>query len=120
MVPRESQRERAQDVAIAWAYLIVAGLCEVGWPIGLKWTQQPGGIVIGAAMAVVSLAISGGFLFLAQRDISLGTSYAVWTGIGAAGTFLVGVWFFGDPSSFGRWLGAALIIAGVITLRLAH
>jgi quaternary ammonium compound-resistance protein SugE len=117
MVPRESQRERAQDVAIAWAYLIAAGLCEVGWPIGLKWTQQPGGIVIGAAMAVVSLAISGGFLFLAQRDISLGTSYAVWTGIGAAGTFLVGVWF---SSSFGRWLGAALIIAGVITLRLAH
>jgi multidrug transporter EmrE-like cation transporter len=56
----------------------------------------------------------------AARDISLGTSYAVWTGIGAAGTFLVGVWFFGDPSSFGRWLGAALIIAGVITLKLAH
>src|SRR5262249_6938841 len=117
---RESQRERAQDVAIAWAYLIAAGLCEVGWPIGLKWTQQPGGIVFGAAIAVVSLAISGGLLFLAQRDISLGTSYAVWTGIGAAGTFLVGVWFFGDPSSFGRWLGASLIIAGVITLKLAH
>ena len=107
-------------MAIAWAYLIVAGLCEVGWPIGLKWTQQPGGIVVGAAIAVISLAISGGLLFLAQRDISLGTSYAVWTGIGAAGTFLVGVWFFGDPSSFGRWLGAALIIAGVITLKLAH
>ena len=64
--------------------------------------------------------ISGGLLFLAQRDISLGTSYAVWTGIGAAGTFLVGVWFFGDPSSLGRWLGASLIIAGVITLKLAH
>jgi quaternary ammonium compound-resistance protein SugE len=107
-------------VAIAWAYLIVAGLCEVGWPIGLKWTQQPGWTVLGAAVAVISLAISGGLLFLAQRDISLGTSYAVWTGIGAAGTFLVGVWFFGDPSSFGRWLGATLIIAGVITLKLAH
>ena len=60
------------------------------------------------------LAVSG------AADISLGTSYAVWTGIGAAGTFLVGVWFFGDPSSFGRWLGASLIIAGVITLKLAH
>jgi len=117
---RESQRERAQDVAIAWAYLIAAGLCEVGWPIGLKWTQEPGWTVLGTAMAVVSLAISGGLLFLAQRDISLGTSYAVWTGIGAAGTFLVGVWFFGDPSSLGRWLGASLIIAGVITLKLAH
>jgi quaternary ammonium compound-resistance protein SugE len=117
---RESQRERAQDVAIAWAYLIAAGLCEVGWPIGLKWTQEPGWTVLGTAMAVISLVISGGLLFLAQRDISLGTSYAVWTGIGAAGTFLVGVWFFGDPSSFGRWLGASLIIAGVITLKLAH
>jgi quaternary ammonium compound-resistance protein SugE len=117
---RESQRERARDVAIAWAYLIAAGLCEVGWPIGLKWTQEPGRTVVGAAIAVISLAISGGLLFLAQRDISLGTSYAVWTGIGAAGTFLVGVWLFGDPSSFGRWLGATLIIAGVITLKLAH
>jgi quaternary ammonium compound-resistance protein SugE len=117
---RESQREQAQDVAIAWAYLIAAGLCEIGWPIGLKWTQEPGWTVLGTAMAVVSLAISGGLLFLAQRDISLGTSYAVWTGIGAAGTFLVGVWFFGDPSSLGRWLGASLIIAGVITLKLAH
>jgi quaternary ammonium compound-resistance protein SugE len=117
---RESQREQVEDVAIAWAYLIAAGLCEVGWPIGLKWTQEPGWTVLGTAMAVISLAISDSLLFLAQRDISLGTSYAVWTGIGAAGTFLVGVWFFGDPSSFGRWLGASLIIAGVITLKLAH
>jgi len=68
----------------------------------------------------VSMAISGALLYLAQREIALGTSYAVWTGIGAAGTFLVGVWFFGDPSSLGRWLGASLIIAGVITLKLAH
>jgi quaternary ammonium compound-resistance protein SugE len=100
--------------------MIAAGLCEIGWPIGLKWTQEPGWTVLGTAMAVISLGISGGLLFLAQRDISLGTSYAVWTGIGAAGTFLVGVWFFGDPSSLGRWLGASLIIAGVITLKLAH
>jgi quaternary ammonium compound-resistance protein SugE len=55
-----------------------------------------------------------------EKDISLGTSYAVWTGIGAAGTFLVGVWFFGDPSSLGRWVGTALMIGGVITLKLAH
>ncbi len=72
--PANRKRERAQDVAIAWAYLIAAGLCEIGWPIGLKWTQDPGWTVLGTAMAVVSLAISGGLLFLAQRDISLGTS----------------------------------------------
>ena len=108
------------DMAIAWAYLIVAGLFEIGWPIGLKWAQEPGRVIVGVAVAVVSMAISGALLFLAQKDIALGTSYAVWTGIGAAGTFLVGVWFFGDPSSLGRWLGAALIIGGVITLKLAH
>ena len=107
-------------MAIAWTCLIVAGLFEIGWPIGLKWAQAPGKLVIGVVVAVVSMALSGALLFLAQREIALGTSYAVWTGIGAAGTFLVGVWFFGDPNSFGRWLGAALIIAGVATLRLAH
>jgi quaternary ammonium compound-resistance protein SugE len=107
-------------MTLAWAFLIAAGLFEIGWPIGLKWAQEPGRIVIGVAVAVVSMTISGALLYLAQKDISLGTSYAVWTGIGAAGTFVVGVWFFGDPSSLGRWLGAALIIGGVITLKLAH
>ncbi len=55
-----------------------------------------------------------------QKEIALGTAYAVWTGIGAAGTFMVGVWLFGDPGSLGRYLGAVLIIAGVATLKLAH
>lgn len=107
-------------MTIAWTYLIAAGLFEIGWPIGLKWAQEPRRLILGVVVAVVSMAVSGALLFLAQREISLGTSYAVWTGIGAAGTFLVGVWFFGDPNSFGRWLGAALIIAGVATLKLAH
>jgi quaternary ammonium compound-resistance protein SugE len=70
-------------------------------------------------LAIVCMTLSGALLYLAQKDISLGTSYAVWTGIGAAGTFLVGVWFFGDPNSLGRWFGAVLIIAGVATLKLA-
>jgi quaternary ammonium compound-resistance protein SugE len=116
----QCQRERDEAMTLAWAYLIVAGLFEIGWPIGLKWAQAPGKLIIGIVVAVVSMALSGVLLFLAQREIELGTSYAVWTGIGAAGTFLVGVWFFGDPTSFGRWLGAALIIAGVATLKLAH
>ncbi|MGZ5844230.1 MAG: DMT family transporter [Xanthobacteraceae bacterium] len=66
------------------------------------------------------MALSGALLYLAQKQISLGTSYAVWTGIGAAGTFVIGVWFFGDPNSIGRWFGAILIIAGVATLKLAY
>jgi quaternary ammonium compound-resistance protein SugE len=108
---------------MAWTYLIAAGLVEIGWPIGLKWAQQAQearGTIIGIVLAVVCMALSGALLYLAQRDISLGTSYAVWTGIGAAGTFLVGVWFFGDPNSIGRWFGAALIVAGDATLKLAH
>jgi quaternary ammonium compound-resistance protein SugE len=64
--------------------------------------------------------ISGALLFLAQKEIALGTAYAVWTGIGAAGTFLIGIWLFGDPGSLGRYLGVVLIIAGVVTLKLAH
>ena len=107
-------------MTLAWTCLIAAGLFEIGWPIGLKWAQEPGRTIIGVAIAVVAMTISGILLYLAQKEISLGTSYAVWTGIGAAGTFLVGVWFFGDPSSLGRWVGAALIIGGVITLKLAH
>ena len=71
-------------------------------------------------MAVLCLAVSGLLLWLAQRQIPIGTAYAVWTGIGAAGTFLVGVLVYGDPASLARYLGVVLIIAGVATLKLAH
>jgi quaternary ammonium compound-resistance protein SugE len=110
-------------VTSAWTYLIAAGLFEIGWPIGLKRAQeakQLSGTLLGVVVAAVSMAVSGGLLYLAQREIALGTSYAVWTGIGAAGTFMIGVWFFGDPNTLGRWFGAALIVAGVATLKLAH
>jgi quaternary ammonium compound-resistance protein SugE len=58
--------------------------------------------------------------FWRKKRVALGTAYAVWTGIGAAGTFLVGIWVFGDASGLGRYLGVVLIIAGVVTLKLAH
>jgi quaternary ammonium compound-resistance protein SugE len=105
---------------MSWVYLFTAGLFEIGWPVGLKWAQEPGKLIVGVVVAVVAMAISGGLLFLAQKEIALGTAYAVWTGIGAAGTFLVGLWLFGDPSSLGRYLGVVLIITGVVTLKLAH
>src|SRR5467141_3741986 len=105
---------------MSWVYLFTAGLAEIGWPVGLKWAQEPGKLFIGVAVAVVAMAISGGLLFLAQKEIALGTAYAVWTGIGAAGTFLVGLWLFGDASTLGRYLGVVLIVAGVGTLKLAH
>jgi quaternary ammonium compound-resistance protein SugE len=105
---------------MSWVYLFIAGLCEIGWPVGLKWAQQPGRPLVGIALAVASLAMSGALLYLAQKEIALGTAYAVWTGIGAAGTFLIGIWMFGDPGSPARYLGVVLIIAGVVALKLAH
>lgn len=104
---------------MAWVYLIIAGLFEIGWPVGLKLAQQGQTRALGIFLAALFIAASGLFLWLAQREIPIGTSYAVWTGIGAAGTFLVGVLFYGDAASLGRWLGVVLIVAGVATLRLA-
>lgn len=105
---------------MAWVYLLLAGIFEIGWPLGFKLSQQPEYRVSGIAGAIVSMGISGWLLWLAQREIPIGTAYAVWTGIGGAGTFLIGVLFFGDATSLARWVGVALIVGGVITLKLAH
>ena len=86
---------------MAWVYLLLAGMFEIGWPVGLKMAQQVETRVIGVAIAATFMAISGVLLWLAQKEIPIGTSYAIWTGIGAAGTFFVGVLFYGDPSSLG-------------------
>lgn len=105
---------------MSWIYLIVAGLFEIGWPLGFKISQASDKRLAGIAMAVVCMGLSGFLLWLAQRDIPIGTAYAIWTGIGAAGTFLIGVYLFGDPGSLGRYFGVFLIVAGVVTLKLAH
>ncbi len=105
---------------MSWVYLVLAGLFEIGWPVGLKMSQESESRVTGIFVAVFFMALSGFFLWLAQKQIPLGTSYAVWTGIGAAGTFLVGVLIYGDPTSLGRYFGIVLIIAGVASLKFAH
>ena len=103
-----------------WIYLFLAGLFEIGWPVGLKLAQNPNTRTLGVCIAIGFMAISGMLLWLAQKQIPIGTAYAVWTGLGAAGTFFVGIVFFGDPSSLYRYLGVALIVLGVATLKLAH
>ncbi|MFN4328782.1 MAG: DMT family transporter [Limnobacter sp.] len=103
---------------MAWIYLIFAGLFEIGWPVGLKIAQQPETRVVGIAVAVLFMVISGFLLWMAQRTIPIGTAYAIWTGLGAAGTFVVGVWYFGDAASLTKYIGVALIIAGVVTLKV--
>jgi quaternary ammonium compound-resistance protein SugE len=102
-----------------WIQLFLAGLFEIGWPVGLKLAQNAGTRFLGIAIACVCMGISGYLLWLAQRQIPIGTAYAIWTGLGAAGTFIVGVVFFNDPSSFLRYLGLSLIIAGVAALKIA-
>ena len=93
---------------------------EIGWPVGLKLSQTPGRLMLGVTIAVVGMAASGALLWLAQRDIPIGTAYAVWTGIGAAGTFAVGILFYGDSASAGRLVSVGLIIASIVGLKLAH
>ncbi|WP_298285244.1 multidrug efflux SMR transporter [Novosphingobium sp.] len=103
-----------------WIYLALAGLFEIGWPVGLKMAQAPASRISGILVAITFMAVSGTLLWLAQRTIPIGTAYAIWTGIGAAGTFIVGVLIYNDPASLMRFAGVALIVAGVVTLKLAH
>ncbi|MDO5464468.1 MAG: multidrug efflux SMR transporter [Akkermansia sp.] len=105
---------------MAWFYLLLAAVCEVGWPVGMKMAA-PG--AVGRwwwiLFAVLTMALSGVFLYLAQRQIPIGTAYAIWTGVGAACTFGIGVWFFGDSASMLRLLGVVLIVGGAIVLKVA-
>ncbi len=103
-----------------WLYLIIAGLLEVGWPLGLKMSQQADRYQWAwIALAIVCMSISGFFLWKAQKMIPIGTAYAVWTGIGAVGTLVVGIAFFGDSSSIWRLFSALLIVIGIIGLKLS-
>ena len=104
---------------MSWIYLLLAGVFEIGWPVGIKISQVPETRWIGITIAVVFMVASGYLLWLAQKDIPIGTAYAVWTGIGGAGTFLVGVMFFGDALSLMRILGVLLIIFGVAALKFS-
>jgi quaternary ammonium compound-resistance protein SugE len=102
---------------VAWIYLIIAGIFEIGWAIGLKYTDGfsrlwPSVGTIGA------MIISFVLLSTAMKTIPVGTAYAVWTGIGAAGTVVLGMWLFDEPRDFMRFACIALILAGVIGLRL--
>lgn len=103
-----------------WIFLFVAGLLEIGWPVGLKIAQNPQSRLMGVAIAGFFICTSGVFLWMSQRTIPVGTAYAIWTGIGAVGTFLVGIYFYGDSSSLVRYLGVLLLVSGIITLKLAQ
>ncbi|MHB9030007.1 MAG: DMT family transporter [Candidatus Latescibacterota bacterium] len=105
---------------MAWIYLVIAGVFEIGWPLGFKLSQTTQHRIIFIGFAILSMALSGFFLWVAQKNIPIGTAYAVWTGIGAAGTFLIGIAFFGDPFRLFRILSFALIIIGAIGLKMSE
>ena len=99
---------------------MVAGIFEWGWPVGLKlgWSDA-GASAPWIAFAVLCMAASGLLLLMAQRRIAIGTAYAVWTGIGAVGTFLIGIAVFGEAATPARFLFVGLIVAGIVGLKFA-
>jgi quaternary ammonium compound-resistance protein SugE len=102
---------------MSWAYLVIAGLLEVGWAVGLKYTEGftrlwPSVLTLG------TMAGSVGMLGLALRALPLGTAYAVWTGIGTVGTAVFGMVMLGEPAGALRLLSIGLIVAGIAGLKL--
>ena len=102
---------------MSWIILVIAGLFEIGWAIGLKYTE--GFTRLWPSVGTVaSMLISVGLLGLAMRDLPVGTAYAVWTGIGAVGTVILGIVLFGDPANAARLVCVGLIVAGILGLKL--
>jgi quaternary ammonium compound-resistance protein SugE len=102
---------------MAWIYLLIAGLFEVGWAISLKYAQ--GFTRLGPSVATIVLMIfSFGFLSIALRTLPIGTAYTIWTGIGAVGTVFLGIVLFQEPIEVRRLTCIGLILIGVIGLRL--
>src|SRR5690606_34884334 len=101
-----------------WFILFIAGLFEVGWAIGLKYTE--GFTRLWPTLGtLVALVISMGLLGVAMKSLPVGTAYAVWVGIGAVGTAILGIVLFGEAANLGRLISLALIVAGIIGLKLA-
>lgn len=93
----------------------------MGWPLGFKLADvMPKYHYLFIGLAVVSMAISGYLLFIAQKSIPIGTAYAIWTGVGAVGTLIIGIVFFHDSTNIWRLFSASLIVMGIIGLKLAH
>jgi quaternary ammonium compound-resistance protein SugE len=102
---------------VSWALLVVAGLLEVGWAVGLKYTDgftRP----VPTALVIVAMTASVWLLAIALRTIPVGTGYAVWTGIGAVGTAILGMFLFGESRDVLRILSILLIVAGIAGLKL--
>ena len=103
---------------MSWLVLVLAGLFEIGWAIGLKYTD--GFTKLWPTVGTVaSMVVSLGLLGVAMKSLPVGTAYAVWVGVGAVGTAILGIVLLGEPANAGRMVSLALIVAGIIGLKLA-
>lgn len=106
---------------MAWILLIIAGLFEIGWPLGFKLASMHSKYFIWfIGLSILSMGLSGYFLYLAQKSIPIGTAYVIWTGIGAIGTVLLRILFFHDSANIFRLLFLSLILIGIVGLKLVH
>ncbi|UUD65030.1 quaternary ammonium compound efflux SMR transporter SugE [Pseudomonas seleniipraecipitans] len=104
---------------MSWIILFFAGLFEVGWAVGLKYTEgftRP----LPTLLTVTAMLVSLGLLGLAMKELPLGTAYAIWTGIGAVGTVIAGIILFGESMALLRLLSVALIVCGLIGLKVSN
>ena len=102
-----------------WLFLIIAAIFEIGWPLGFTlYSTQPERFWAWISFAIISMTLSGVFLYLAQRAIPVSTAYIIWTGLGAIGTLLIGILFFGDSASLLRMFFALLTLVGIVGLEL--
>jgi quaternary ammonium compound-resistance protein SugE len=115
---RTHRMMQASNALTGWFALLLAGLLEIGWALGLKYSDGLTRFWPSLAM-LVAIALSFALLAVALRSIPFGTAYALWTGIGAAGTVIVGMTAFGEPTDLFRVTCLALIIAGMVGLKLA-
>ncbi|MBN9147219.1 MULTISPECIES: quaternary ammonium compound efflux SMR transporter SugE [unclassified Nitrobacter] len=102
---------------MAWFMLFVAGLMEVGWAIGLKYTEGFTRL-LPSVLTLAAMAASLALLGMVLKTLPIGTAYAVWTGIGAVGTAILGIVLFGDPATMARLACIGLIVAGIVGLKL--
>jgi len=102
---------------MSWVYLFVAGLFEIGWAIGLKYTNGFTRLV-PTVLTAISMAVSLGLLGLALKTLPVGTAYAVWTGVGAVGTAILGIYLLNEPATVGRLVCIGLIVSGIVGLKV--
>jgi quaternary ammonium compound-resistance protein SugE len=107
-----------RNTMMAWVTLVVAGLFEIGWAIGLKYTEGFTRLW-PTVWTVVSMIISLLLLGIAMKSLPVGTAYSVWVGVGAVGTVILGIALLGEPANAARLISVALIIGGIIGLKLA-